>query len=43
MKHWQVGDGREEALAAYVTSNAIPATSTTPSGSSTSSATGAVS
>jgi len=22
MKHWQVGDGREEALAAYVTSNA---------------------
>ena len=24
MKHWQVGDGREEALAAYVTSNAIP-------------------
>lgn len=24
MEHWQVGDGREEALAAYVTSNAIP-------------------
>jgi catechol O-methyltransferase len=24
MKHWQVGDGREEALVAYVTSNAVP-------------------
>jgi catechol O-methyltransferase len=24
MKHWQVGDGREEALAAYVTSHAVP-------------------
>jgi catechol O-methyltransferase len=23
-KHWQVGDGREEALAAYVMSNAVP-------------------
>jgi len=24
LRHWQVGDGREEALAAYVTSNARP-------------------
>jgi catechol O-methyltransferase len=24
LKHWQVGDGREEALAAYVTTNAVP-------------------
>jgi hypothetical protein len=23
MRHWQVDDGREEALAAYVTSNAV--------------------
>jgi catechol O-methyltransferase len=24
LKHWQVGDGREEALAAYVTNKAVP-------------------